>query len=75
MSYRVTAIDSTVAGVAPSATLVAAKASDIVSTVFSTTDALTGMYGFAQKLILFGAGMAVQNKRLGRSFNPFQAIQ
>lgn len=56
-------------------TITASRASaeliDIVSTTFSSNDALTGAYGLVQKVVLFGAGMSFQNYRLGRGWNPF----
>lgn len=53
------------------ATVADATIGDIVTTVFSTDSALTGMYGLGQRAALFVAGMAVQNKRVGGSLNPF----
>lgn len=57
--------DGTTATVAP------ATLGDIVTTLVSTDSAVTGMYGLAQRAGLFVAGMAVQNKRVGGSLNPF----
>lgn len=53
------------------ATVVDATIGDIFTTIISDTAAVTGMYGFAQKALLVVGGMALQNKRVGRSFNPF----
>lgn len=56
----------------PSAT--DATISDIVSTVVSSDTALTGTYGLVQKAMLFVGGMAVQNNRLGRGWNPISTV-
>lgn len=53
------------------ATVADATISDIFSTAISTTEALTGLYGFGQKAGLVVVGMAVQSKRMGGSLNPF----
>lgn len=53
------------------ATVVDATLTDVVTTIISTNESITGIYGFVQKLGLVGIGMVVQNKRLGGGFNPF----
>lgn len=53
------------------ATVAAADAADIVTTVFDGDTAVTGVYGFIQKAGLVLAGMAVQNNRVKGSWNPF----
>lgn len=53
------------------ATVVDATLGDIVSTLLSTDSTVTGLYGLTQRAGLFIAGMAVQNKRVGGSLNPF----
>lgn len=53
------------------ATVADAGLLDVVTTVFSTNEALTGTYALVQKAALFVGGMAVQSKRVNGSFNPF----
>lgn len=53
------------------ATVADAEATDIISTVFSSDEALTGTYGFVQKGLLVLAGMSIQNNRKGHGWNPF----
>ena len=53
------------------ATVADAEATDIISTVFSSDEALTGTYGFVQKGLLVIAGMSIQNNRKGFGWNPF----
>lgn len=48
-----------------------AEMMDIVTTAVSTSEAVTGSYGLIQKALFFGAGMAVQNKRIAGNWNPF----
>lgn len=55
------------------ATAVPAVASNILGTLVSSTEAVTGMYGFVQKALIFGAGMSYQNHRVRGSWNPLQA--
>ncbi|UNI73408.1 membrane protein [Pseudomonas phage ER16] len=55
------------------ATVADAKIGDIVTTVFSTDSAVTGMYGLVQKAGLVAAGMTVNSYRLRGSFNPIVA--
>lgn len=69
MSYRV----SVAVPAAP--TVVTAVFSDIFSTLISTTDAVTGTYGFIQKAMLVTGGMAWQNKRLTGNFNFLKGAQ
>lgn len=62
----------TVAENASGAVTVTAKPAelvDVVTTVVSTDSALTGMYGFGQKVALVVAGMSIQSKRKTDSFN------
>lgn len=54
------------------ATVADATLSDIFTTAISTDSAVTGMYGLAQKALLFVGGMATQNMRLGNGLNPFK---
>lgn len=53
------------------ATVVDAEATDIISTVFSSDETLTGTYGFVQRGLLVIAGMSIQNNRKGLGWNPF----
>lgn len=53
------------------ATVTEAEFSDIFSTLLSSNKALTGSYAWMQRLGLAIGGMAIQNKRLGGSYNPF----
>jgi len=53
------------------AVVVDATIGDIFSTAISSTEAVTGLYGLAQKAGLVVAGMAGQNLRLGNGINPF----
>lgn len=53
------------------ATVAAATVGDIFTTLLSADSAVTGMYGLTQRAGLFVAGMALQNKRVGGSLNPF----
>lgn len=53
------------------ATVADATMGDIVSTLLSSSEAVTGAYGYIQSAGVFIAGMAVQNNRLGRGLNPF----
>lgn len=55
------------------ATVANATISDIVTTAFSGDACVTGTYGYVQKGLLFVGGMAAQNYRLGRGWNPFSA--
>jgi len=53
------------------ATVAEATVGDIFTTVLSTDSAVTGMYGLAQRSLLFVGGMALQNVRNGNGINPF----
>lgn len=53
-----------------SATVADAKIADIVTTAISTNTAVTGTYGLIQKGLMVVGGMALQNNRLGRGWNP-----
>lgn len=52
------------------ATVADAKIADIVTTAISTNTAVTGTYGLIQKGLMVVGGMALQNNRLGRGWNP-----
>lgn len=45
---------------------------DVVSTLFSSDKAVTGIYGFVQKAALVVAGMSLQNWRQKDEWNPFK---
>lgn len=53
------------------ATVANATVTDILTTAISTSEAVTGLYGLAQKAALVVIGMGFQNKRSGGSYNPF----
>lgn len=53
------------------ATIAEATLSDIVTTAFSTSEALTGTYGLAQKAAIFVGGMSFESYRLRGTLNPF----
>lgn len=55
------------------ATVADADIGDIFTTVVDSNKAVTGMYGFVQKLGLVGLGMGINSYRLAGSFNPFIA--
>jgi len=55
----------------PTATVEDATVTDIFTTVISTSEAVTGVYGIVQKAMLLVGGMALQSKRMGGGFNPF----
>lgn len=55
------------------ATVAEATMMDIVTTAVSTDSAVTGTYGLVQKGLLLVGGMAIQNNRLGRGWNPISA--
>lgn len=55
------------------ATVAAATGMDIITTVLDQDTCLTGTYGLVQKAALVGLGMAIQNNRLGRGWNPISA--
>lgn len=52
------------------ATVVEAKLMDVVTTLISADQALTGTYGFLQKGLLVGGGMVFQEYRRSGSLNP-----
>lgn len=56
-----------------SATVADAVVMDVLTTAISTSEAVTGTYGLIQKALFVGAGMAIQNNRLGRGWNPISA--
>lgn len=47
-----------------------AKLMDVVTTLISADQALTGTYGFLQKGLLVGGGMVLQEYRRSGSLNP-----
>lgn len=47
-----------------------AKVADIVTTALSSTEALTGTLGFAQKAMYVGAGMAIESYSRTGSIKP-----
>jgi len=55
------------------ATVADATMTDIFTSLISTTESLSGTYGLVQKALLVGGGMALQNNRLGRGWNPISA--
>lgn len=55
------------------ATVADAKIMDIVTTAVSTNSAVTGTYGLIQRGLFLVGGMAIQNNRLGRGWNPLSA--
>lgn len=56
------------------ATVADATIGDIFTTVISSNEAVTGMYGLAQRALLFVGGMATQNVRRGHGINPFGSV-
>lgn len=52
------------------ATVADAAVSDIFTTIIDPDAAVTGLYGFGQSALLVFGGMAIQNNRLGRGWNP-----
>lgn len=54
------------------ATVADATITDVFTTLVSTSEAVTGLYGLGQKVGLVVAGMAYQNNRLGQGLNPFK---
>lgn len=60
----------TLAADGTTATVADAKIADILTTAISTNTAVTGTYGLVQKAALVIGGMALQNNRLGRGWNP-----
>lgn len=53
-----------------SASIEEANLADIVTTVFSNDQALTGTYGLVQKGLLVVGGMSLQSQRIRGSWNP-----
>lgn len=53
-----------------SATVADATFSDILTTAVSSDSCVTGTYGYVQKALIIFGGMSLQNKRLGRGWNP-----
>lgn len=52
------------------ATVADATLSDVFTTALSTDSALTGTYGFLQRLALVGGGMVIQQYRRFGNINP-----
>lgn len=52
------------------ATVANATISDILTTAVSGDSCVTGTYGYVQKAAMVVLGMAIQNNRLGRGWNP-----
>lgn len=52
------------------ATVSEAVIGDILTTAISTNEAVTGMYGLAQKAAFLVGGMMIQSKRKQDTFNP-----
>lgn len=52
------------------ATVADAVVSDILTTAISTDSFVSGAYGLIQRAGFVAIGMAVQNNRLGRGWNP-----
>lgn len=67
MSKKVTVV--TKDGVV-TATAEEAKLMDVVTTLISSDQALTGTYAFLQKGLLVGGGMVLQEYRRSGSLNP-----
>lgn len=65
-----TFISTDATGAVVSALTRPATITDIFTTVFSSTNAITGMYGFVQKVGLVAAGASVKAKQLRGTFNP-----
>lgn len=55
------------------ATVADATISDILTTAVSGNTCVTGTYSYIQKALMVFGGMAVQNNRLGRGWNPISA--
>jgi surfactin synthase thioesterase subunit len=66
-SQKVTVVED--AGGKVTVTAKPAELMDVVTTAVSADSAVTGMYGFGQKVALVVAGMAVQSKLKTNSFN------
>lgn len=56
-----------------SATVADATISDILTTAVSGDSCVTGTYNYVQKALIIFGGMALQNNRLGRGWNPISA--
>lgn len=66
MSYKVTV---TTTGGATTAAAEDAKIGDVLTTLISSDQALTGTLGLAQKAAILLGGMAIQSRRTTGSFN------
>lgn len=55
------------------ATVANATISDILTTAVSGDSCVTGTYSYVQKALMVFGGMALQNNRLGRGWNPISA--
>lgn len=56
------------------ATVAEASVSDIFTTALASDSCVTGAYGYLQKALIVFGGMAIQNNRLGRGWNPLKAV-
>lgn len=66
MSHKVTVTGS---GASATVAVEEAKIADILTTLFSSDQAVTGTYGFVQKAGLVVAGMGFQSQRKTGSWN------
>lgn len=66
MSHKITVVT---ANGTTTATAEEAKIGDIITTLFSTDQAVTGTYGLVQKAGLVVAGMSFQSQRKSGSWN------
>lgn len=55
------------------ATVAEAVVMDILTTAISTDSFVSGTYGLIQRAAFVAGGMAIQNNRLGRGWNPISA--
>jgi hypothetical protein len=63
----------TLAADGATATVADATIGDVVTTLYSTSETVTGALKIAQEGLLFVGGMAFQNYRMGFGLNPFTA--
>lgn len=57
-----------------SATVAEATVGDFFTTLLSADSALTGVYGFLQRVFLLVAGMSIQSYRDGKGFTGFASL-
>jgi len=69
-SQTVTVAESTTTPGTATVTTANATLTDVLSSIFSTTTALTGSYGLLQKVALFGVGMLAESKWKRNTWNP-----